>query len=33
VTLSFQQAVGATEGLRSGTYTKSVTYTLATTNP
>ena len=33
VPLAFEQAVGATEALRSGTYTKSVTYTLSTTAP
>jgi hypothetical protein len=33
VTLTYQQAISATEVLRSGTYTKAVTYTLATTNP
>lgn len=33
VALAYEQAVGATEALRSGTYSKSVTYTLETTTP
>src|SRR5262249_24995622 len=33
VTLTYQQATSATETLRTGTYTKAVTYTLATINP
>ena len=33
VALSFEQAIGATDALRSGSYTKSLTYTLATTTP
>jgi hypothetical protein len=33
VALSFEQAIGATEALRSGSYSKSLTYTLSTTTP
>jgi hypothetical protein len=33
VALSFEQAIGATDALRSGAYSKSLTYTLATTTP
>lgn len=33
VALSFEQAIGATEALRSGGYSKAVTYTLSTTTP
>jgi carboxypeptidase T len=33
VTLSFKQAIGANEPLRTGTYSKTLTFTLATTNP
>jgi hypothetical protein len=33
VTVSYQQAIGQTEALRSGTYSKAVTFTLATTTP
>ena len=33
VTLVFQQHIGATDVLRSGTYTKSITFTLSTTQP
>ena len=33
VTVAYQQAISATETLRSGSYTKAVTFTLATTNP
>jgi carboxypeptidase T len=33
VTLLFRQAIGANEPLRTGTYSKSLTFTLSTTNP
>ena len=33
VTLSFSQAIGANEALRTGSYSKSLTYTLSTTTP
>jgi hypothetical protein len=33
VTLSFKQAIGADEPLRTGSYTKTLTFTLSTTNP
>jgi hypothetical protein len=33
VALAFEQAIGATDALRSGAYSKSLTYTLATTTP
>jgi len=33
VTLSFQQAIGANEGLRTGAYSKTLTFTLSTTSP
>jgi hypothetical protein len=33
VTLEFQQAIGASEGLRTGAYGKTLTYTLSTTQP
>ena len=33
VTIGFRQQIGATEPLRSGTYSGTVTFTLATTNP
>ena len=33
VTLSFKQAIGANEALRTGTYSKSLTFTLSTTTP
>jgi hypothetical protein len=33
VTLSFKQSIGATEGLRSGSYAKPLTFTLSTTAP
>ena len=32
-TLDFQQKIGANEPLRTGTYSKTLTYTLSTTNP
>jgi hypothetical protein len=33
VTLSYQQALGANEALRSASYSKALTYTLATSSP
>jgi hypothetical protein len=33
VTLDFQQSIGRTEGLRTGTYGKTLTFTLSTTQP
>ena len=33
VTVTFGQHVGDTDALRTGTYTKSLTFTLSTTNP
>jgi amidase len=33
VTLSFQQPIGATDGLRTGTYRKTLVFTLSTTQP
>jgi amidase len=33
VTLGFRQAIGAAEPLRTGTYAKTLTFTLSTTNP
>ena len=33
VALQFSQAIGATDALRTGTYSKTLTYTLSTTNP
>ena len=33
VTVGFKQAIGATEGLRTGSYTKTLTFTLETTTP
>ena len=33
VTLNFQQTVGRTEALRTGTYSKTLTFTLSTTTP
>ena len=33
VTMSFSQAIGANEALRTGSYTKTLTYTLSTTTP
>jgi hypothetical protein len=33
VGITFKQSIGANEGLRTGTYSKSVTFTLSTTNP
>jgi hypothetical protein len=33
VTVTFSQAIGATDALRTGTYSKTLTFTLSTTNP
>jgi len=33
VTMTFKQAIGANEALRTGTYSKTLTFTLATTTP
>jgi hypothetical protein len=33
VTVGFKQSIGATDPLRTGAYTKTVTFTLTTTNP
>jgi hypothetical protein len=33
VALDFQQAIGATDPLRTGSYAKTLTFTLSTTNP
>jgi hypothetical protein len=33
VTLGFRQSIGATDVLRSGTYSKTLTFTLSTTTP
>jgi hypothetical protein len=33
VTLDFRQAIGAGEALRSGAYSKTMTFTLSTTTP
>ena len=33
VTIGFKQSIGANEGLRTGTYSKTLTFTLSTTNP
>jgi hypothetical protein len=33
VTLWFQQTIGSSEGLRTGNYGKTLTFTLSTTNP
>ena len=32
-TVTFKQAIGATDALRTGTYSKTLTFTLSTTNP
>ena len=32
-TITFSQAIGANEPLRTGTYSKTLTFTLSTTNP
>jgi hypothetical protein len=31
--VQFQQTIGATDALRTGTYGKTLTFTLSTTNP
>jgi hypothetical protein len=33
VALTFEQAIGASEALRTGSYAKTLTYTLSTTTP
>ena len=33
VTLTFSQAIGANEALRTGSYSKTLTFTLSTTTP
>ena len=33
VTIAFQQAIGANDALRTGAYSKTLTFTLSTTNP
>ena len=33
VTVTFKQAIGATDALRTGTYAKTLTFTLSTTQP
>jgi hypothetical protein len=33
VTIAFKQAIGANEALRTGTYSKTLTFTLSTTAP
>ena len=33
VTVGFKQSIGANEALRTGTYAKTLTFTLSTTNP
>ncbi len=33
VAITFRQAIGATDALRTGSYTRTLTYTLSTTNP
>jgi hypothetical protein len=33
VALQFQQAIGSSDPLRTGTYAKTLTFTLSTTNP
>ena len=33
VALEFKQAIAATDPLRTGTYAKTLTFTLSTTNP
>ena len=32
-TIAFKQAIGATDALRTGSYSKTLTFTLSTTNP
>jgi carboxypeptidase T len=33
VSVAFKQAIGANDALRTGTYSKTLTFTLSTTNP
>ena len=33
VTVNFRQTIGSTEPLRTGSYSKTLTFTLSTTNP
>ena len=33
MTLDFQQHIGASDALRTGAYSKTLTFTLSTTNP
>ena len=33
VTIAFRQHIGATDALRTGTYSKTLTFTLSTTTP
>jgi len=33
VTIGFKQSIGANEALRTGTYSKTLTFTLSTTSP
>ena len=33
VTLEFKQSIGANDALRTGTYSKTLTFTLSTTTP
>ena len=33
VTINFKQSIGATDALRTGTYAKTLTFTLSTTTP
>ena len=33
VAVAFKQAIGANDALRTGTYSKTLTFTLSTTNP
>ena len=33
VTVTFNQAIGANEALKAGSYTKTITFTLSTTTP
>ena len=33
VTITFKQPIGATEPLRTGAYSQTLTFTLSTTNP
>ena len=33
VTVAFQQAIGASDALRTGSYSKTLTFTLSTTTP